>query len=89
MMPLCYRASAEREAFVCRTIATLRQSTPEDVRKEIMVGGTQECLDVVDRFTRAGVTHFIFMLFAPVLEEEVQAFAEEVIPAVRAARPVG
>ena len=32
----------------------------------------------------AGVTHFIFMMFAPIVDE-IQAFAEEVIPAVRGA----
>jgi alkanesulfonate monooxygenase SsuD/methylene tetrahydromethanopterin reductase-like flavin-dependent oxidoreductase (luciferase family) len=48
-----------------------------------MIGGKQECLDTVERFVAAGVTHFIFMLFAPVFTDELQAFAEEVIPAVR------
>lgn len=84
MMPLCYRASAEREAFVLGTMASLRQIAPEDVRPQIMIGGKEECLATVDRFVRAGVTHFIFMLFAPIAADEVQAFAEEVIPAVRA-----
>ena len=48
-----------------------------------MIGDKQECLDTVDRFVRAGVTHFIFMLFAPIVVDELQAFAENVIPAVR------
>jgi hypothetical protein len=30
-----------------------------------------------------GVTHFIFMLFPPYFVDEIQAFAEEVIPAAR------
>jgi len=29
------------------------------------------------------VTHFIFMLFQPIREEEIQAFAEDVMPAFR------
>lgn len=33
--------------------------------------------------SKAGVTHFIFMLFAPFFLDEVQGFAEEVIRAVR------
>jgi hypothetical protein len=33
---------------------------------------------------KAGVTHFIFMgVWAMIVEEEMQAFAEEVIPAFR------
>ena len=85
MMPLCYRAPAERQAFMCNTIAGLRQTTPEQARKEMMIGDKLECLDVVDRYVKAGVTHFIFMLFAPYFVDEVQAFAEEIIPAVRGA----
>ncbi|HJW68579.1 MAG TPA: LLM class F420-dependent oxidoreductase [Candidatus Binatia bacterium] len=85
MMPLCYRAPAERQAFMCSTIAGLRQTTPEQARKEMMIGDKLECLDVVDRYVKAGVTHFIFMLFAPFFVDEIQAFAEEVIPAVRGA----
>ena len=47
-----------------------------------MIGDAQECLDTVERYTRAGVTHFIFMTFQPYFEEEIQRFAEEVIPQV-------
>jgi F420-dependent oxidoreductase-like protein len=85
MMPLCYRAPAGRQEFMCTTIAGLRQTTPEQARKEMMIGDKLECLDVVDRYVKAGVTHFIFMLFAPYFVDEIQAFAEEVIPAVRGA----
>ncbi len=85
MMPLCYRAPAERQAFMCNTIAGLRQTTPEQARREMMIGDKLECLDVVDRYVKAGVTHFIFMMFAPYFVDEIQAFAEEVIPAVRGA----
>ena len=85
MLPLCYRAGDDRESYVLGTMAALRQTTPEAVRPEIMIGGKEECLATVDRFVRAGVTHFIFMLFAPVFPDELQAFAEEVIPAVRSA----
>jgi F420-dependent oxidoreductase-like protein len=85
LMPLCYRATPEREEFMCRLSAQMRQTTPELVRKEIMIGGKQECLDTVDRFVRAGVTHFIFMTFVPYFTDEIQGFAEEVMPAVRRA----
>jgi len=85
MLPLCYRAAPEREQFVCELLAGMRQTTPELVRREIMIGDRQECLDTVERYRRAGVTHFIFMLFTPFFPDEVQRFAEEVIPAARAA----
>jgi alkanesulfonate monooxygenase SsuD/methylene tetrahydromethanopterin reductase-like flavin-dependent oxidoreductase (luciferase family) len=85
MLPLCYRAPAARQEFMCSTIASLRQTTPELARREMMIGDKLECLDVVDRYVKAGVTHFIFMMFAPFFPDEIQAFAEEVIPAVRGA----
>ncbi len=85
MLPLCYRAAPEREAFMCQLIANMRQTTPERARPQIMIGGKDECLGTVERYRAAGVTHFIFMTFAPYFVDEMQAFAEEVIPAVRSA----
>jgi F420-dependent oxidoreductase-like protein len=85
LMPLCYRAPAEREKFMCQLIAGMRQTTPENAREQIMIGEKQECLDCVERYASAGVTHFIFMTMTPFQPDEIQAFAEEVIPAVRAA----
>jgi F420-dependent oxidoreductase-like protein len=82
MMPLCYR-NPDREGMVQGLIASMGQTTPEEARKRIMIGDRQECLDTVERYRRAGVTHFIFMTFAPYNVDEMQAFAEEVIPAVR------
>jgi F420-dependent oxidoreductase-like protein len=83
MLPLCYRASADREAFVQRLMAGMRQTTPEEARKQIMIGSRQECLDTIARYRKAGVTHFIFMTFVPYNVDEIQAFAEEVAPAAR------
>ena len=83
MLPLCYRATPERETFMCKLMAAMRQTTPEVARPQIMIGGRQECLDTVERYLRVGVTHFIFMVFVPYFRDEMQAFAEEVIPAVR------
>lgn len=85
MMPLCYKADAEREQFVCQLMAGMRQLSPEAARKLVMIGDKQECLDTVERYSKAGVTHFIFMTFAPYHLDEIQAFAEEVIPAARPA----
>ena len=42
-----------------------------------MIGERQECLDTVERYRAAGVSHFIFMLFSPYSADEVQAFAED------------
>jgi F420-dependent oxidoreductase-like protein len=83
LLPLCYRAAPEREQFMCRLVANMRQTTPEKARAQIMIGGKQECLDTVGRYVRAGVTHFIFMTFVPFFLDEIQAFAEEVAPAAR------
>src|SRR5207249_6342143 len=85
LLPLCYRAAPEREQFVCQVMASMRRTTPEQARGQTMIGQKQECLDTVERYARAGVTHFIFMLFMPFFEDEIQAFAEEVIPAFRGA----
>ena len=85
LLPLCYRAAPPREEFVCRLMASMRQTTPELVRRQIMIGDKQECLDTVARYVEAGVTHFIFMVFAPYFMDEIQGFAEEVVPAARRA----
>src|SRR5439155_455928 len=60
LIPLCYRAAPEREQFVCHLMASMRLTTPEQARRQCMIGQTQECLDTVERYARAGVTHFIF-----------------------------
>jgi alkanesulfonate monooxygenase SsuD/methylene tetrahydromethanopterin reductase-like flavin-dependent oxidoreductase (luciferase family) len=82
MMPLCYKAP-DREGFICQLMANMRNTTPEAARKSIMIGDERECLDTVARYAKVGVTHFIFMLFTPYYVDEIQAFAEEVIPAAR------
>ncbi len=83
MIPLCYAASPERESAVTAMVAGMQQCSPEEARKRAMIGSKQECLDTVGRYVAAGVTHFIFMLFPPILDEEIQAFAEEVAPLAR------
>ena len=83
MLPLCYRAPREREEFMCRLVAGMRQTTPEAARAQIMIGDRDECLETIGRYRAAGVTHFIFMLFTPFFEAEIQAFAEDVAPAAR------
>ena len=83
MIPLAYKADADRQSFMCNLIAGMRATSPEDARRGIMIGERQECLDTVERYRKVGVTHFIFMLFQPIREEEIQAFAEDVMPAFR------
>ncbi len=81
MMPLCYKASGEREQIISGVVASMARITPEQARDRIMIGGKDECLDKIAPYP-VGVTHFIFSLRWPILvEEEFQAFAEEVIPA--------
>jgi len=84
LLPLCYRASKEREAAVMGLIAQMENGTPEVARKRIMIGQSpEECFDTIDRYVSAGVTHFIFMVFGEYNVDEIQRFAEEVMPAAR------
>jgi len=83
LIPFCYRAAPEREQFLLNIVANMRQTTPEAARRQAIVGGKDECLETIARYVAAGVTHFIFMLILPQLDE-VQEFAEEVAPAARA-----
>jgi F420-dependent oxidoreductase-like protein len=85
LIPLCYKAPKEREDFVMGLIAQMEGSDPQAARRRIMIGGKEECFDTIDRYRRVGVTHFIFMTFVPFNEDEIQRFAEEVMPAARGA----
>ena len=83
MLPLCYKASKDREQMIAGTVASTTGATPEQARDRIMIGGKDECLDLIEQYRKVGVTHFIFSLRWPILvEDEFQAFAEEVIPSV-------
>ena len=83
MMGLCYRAPKERESASVALISAMSNTPPEQARRQLMVGSREECLETIERYNRAGVTHFIFMQLKPYFFEDLQAFAEEVIPAVR------
>lgn len=82
MVPLCYR-NPGGEAFTQKLVAGMRQCSPEEAREQILIGERQECLDTIARYARVGVTHFIIMCLGPFQTDQIQAFAEEVIPAAR------
>jgi alkanesulfonate monooxygenase SsuD/methylene tetrahydromethanopterin reductase-like flavin-dependent oxidoreductase (luciferase family) len=64
-------------------VAATAQIKPDQARDRVMIGGKDECLEKIEQYRKIGVTHFIFSLRWPILvEDEFQAFAEEVIPAV-------
>jgi alkanesulfonate monooxygenase SsuD/methylene tetrahydromethanopterin reductase-like flavin-dependent oxidoreductase (luciferase family) len=84
MLAMSYNPPKEREEMLTGLIAMMGQITPEKARDRIIIGNKQECIDKIEGFVKAGVTHFIFMQVWPMMvEDEVQAFAEEVIPAFR------
>jgi len=84
MIGLCYNAAKEREQTLSSIIAMMAQTTPEHARDMMIIGSKQECVDKLEGFIKAGVTHFIFLHSPPITsEDEIQAFAEEVIPQFR------
>ena len=83
MIGLCYKAPKEREQVMMSIIGAMNGKQPEEARKQIMIGDKQVCLDTIERYSKAGVTHFIFMAMAPFFLEDFQRFSEEVIPAFR------
>ena len=82
-IPLCYRADKDREQRDMQLAAVLGRTSPEEARKQMMIGGKQECLDKVEQYQRAGVTHFTLVSVAPFELDMVGRFAQEVIAAVR------
>ena len=84
MLALCYKAPKQREETLTSIISMMAQTTPEKARDRIIIGSKQECVDKIEGFIKAGVTHFIFMHSPPLSDEnDFQAFAEEVMPAFR------
>ena len=83
IISLCYRAAAEREKEVLGRAAAMARTTPQEARQNIMIGNAQECFDTIERYGKVGVTHFIFSMTPPYHEDEIQAFAEEVIAQAR------
>jgi len=82
-IPLCYKGSKEREERATSLAATLGRTSAEEARKQMLIGGTQECLDTIEKYSKVGVTHFMFASVAPFELDEIRCFAEEVIPQTR------
>jgi F420-dependent oxidoreductase-like protein len=85
MMPLCYTTDPGRQELMVQILSATFGMSPEEARRRMMIGSRQECLDKIGDFVRVGVTHFIFMLMTPYFTDEIRSYAEEVIPAARAA----
>jgi alkanesulfonate monooxygenase SsuD/methylene tetrahydromethanopterin reductase-like flavin-dependent oxidoreductase (luciferase family) len=83
MIALCYGAPKEREDAMSAVIGAMSQTTPELARKQMIIGSRDECLETIDSYTKVGVTHFIFMMMAPYFVDDLQHFAEDVIPAAK------
>jgi alkanesulfonate monooxygenase SsuD/methylene tetrahydromethanopterin reductase-like flavin-dependent oxidoreductase (luciferase family) len=80
---LCYRAGAQQEKEAIARAVAMSRGTPAEARKSVMIGSADECLETIERYGRVGVTHFIFSMTPPYMEDGIQAFAEEVMPKVR------
>jgi F420-dependent oxidoreductase-like protein len=81
---LCYKAPKQREETLSSVVAMMAQTTPELARDRMIIGSKQECVDKIEGYIKAGVTHFIFMHSPPLTaEEDIQAFAEDIIPQFR------
>jgi len=84
MMPVCYTADKETQDLVLQLLAGAFGLDPEQAREQTMVGERDECLERIAKYVEVGCTHFIFMLIPPYDHDQLQGFAEEVIPAARA-----
>ena len=81
MLALCYKAPKQREETLSSIVGMMAQTTPERARDIMIIGSKQECVDKLERYIKAGVTHFIFLHNPPLTaEEDIQAFAEDIIP---------
>ena len=79
-----HKAPKERQETLTQIIAMMAQATPDKARERMIVGSKQECIDKIERYIKAGVTHFIFMHVPPMTaEDDFQAFAEDIIPHFR------
>jgi F420-dependent oxidoreductase-like protein len=81
---MCYKAPKQREEILSSVIAMMAQTTPELARERMIIGSKQECVDKIEDYLKAGVTHFLLMHSPPLTaDEDMQAFAEDIIPQFR------
>jgi F420-dependent oxidoreductase-like protein len=83
VITLCYRPNREQEEEAVSFTAMIGRTSAEEARKQMMIGDKQECLDKIELYRRAGVTHFIFMLREPFAPDEFSRYADEVITSAR------
>lgn len=83
VITLCYRPSRQQEEEAVRFAAMIGRTSAEDARKQMMIGDKQQCLDKIELYRRAGVTHFIFMLREAFAPDEISRYADEVIASAR------
>jgi F420-dependent oxidoreductase-like protein len=83
VIALCYHEPREREERAMRMAAALAQISPDEARKQMIIGDKQECLDTIERYVQVGVRHFLLMLSNPYSRDEIGRFADEVIAKVR------
>ena len=86
IIPLCYGMPAEAEAAVASSMAGVMQTSAEEARKGMVIGSGEQCLDKIQRYVEAGITHFIFLVTPFNVEDEFQRFAEDIIPKFKSAR---
>src|SRR5258708_434566 len=70
-----YKGSKEREERTLGMAALLGRTTPDEARKQMLIGGAQECLDTIERYNKVGVTHFTLASVEPFDLDEVRRFA--------------
>jgi len=81
MLANCYKAPKQREEMLSSIVGMMAQRTAESARDIMIIGSKQECVDKIESYIKAGVTHFIFLHNPPITaEEDIQAFAEDIIP---------
>lgn len=84
MIVLVYNVPKERQDLFLQGVAMVGQTTPGKARDRMIIGSRRESIDRVERFIKAGITHFIFLRTAPlIVGDEIQVFAEEVVPKFR------
>ncbi len=86
IIPLCYGMPAEAETAVASAMAGVMQTSAEEARKGMVIGSGEQCLDKIQRYVEAGITHFIFLVTPFNVEDEFQRFAEDIIPKFKSAR---